>query len=851
MPKAAMSRIAALLLALAVSINSARADNPKPVNIPAGDLTAALELLEKQSGVEIVYRPELLKGLRTGGARGTLSSGQAVTMLLKGTSLELHSDRTGVLLITPAGSGGAGIASSGDEAPAATHRHDDAQGDGKNTSRDFRVAELDQADTGTGVDRGQLPVLQEVVVTAQKREERLQDVPVPVTALDASGLARTSQLRLQDYFSSVPGLSLTPDDNGGAFLSIRGITTGYGTNPTVGITIDDVPYGASATAGNALLSVAPDIDPNELQRVEVLRGPQGTLYGASSMGGLLKFVTTDPSSERLSGQVQVGMNGVYNGNSPGYNVDGSINVPISDTVAVRASGFTRRDPGFIDNIATGQHAVNEADFYGGRTSILWHPSEDFSLKLSALLQDSEAHGSSYATLGLGDLQQDNLAGTGLFSRRIQAYSANLNANVGGIQLTSITAYSNTSSSDTIDLGPAGFTQYTSQQFGVNGTAERDQFNVRKFTQELRLSSSIGGWFDWLVGGFYDHENTPITTTISAEDATSGARVGQWLNTSFPTTFDEYAGFADLTFHITNRFDIQVGGRESRDKESISQSFEGVYVPLFLGAVSPYILPPVNSSTNAFTYLVSPRLKLSENWTVYARLASGYRPGGPNDSPGVPREFAPDRTENYELGTKGEFLDRRLSADVSVYYIDWRNIQLSVYDPLTFLSYVANASQAKSQGAELSLGATPLTGLTVKAWLTFSDAVLKASLPANDFAAATAGDRLPYSSRFSGNSSIDYEFPLAAHLDGFVGAATSYVGNRYGLFTAPMQQRAVMPAYAKTDLKAGLKFAPWTLVFYANNVTDKRGVLNSGNPDFPNSVYYITPRLVGFSLNCTF
>jgi iron complex outermembrane receptor protein len=833
------------------------------LDIPAQSLKDALQALALASQHKLLYSSELVDGRRSPAVKGQFTTEQAVKALLSGTDLSYEVTSDGLVLIRAA-----------DEPPhtstAPATRGDDPTGEtapakeGKKSSSDeFRLAQATQGSTqstspvGNGNQssanaQSSGPTLTEIIVTAQKREERLQDVPVPVTALDGSALAETNQLRLQDYYSSVPGLALTPDDNGGAFLSIRGITTGYGTNPTVGITIDDVPYGASATAGNALLSVAPDLDPSELARVEVLRGPQGTLYGAASMGGLLKFVTVDPSTDRLGGQVRAGLSSINNGQKLGYDTNASINVPISNTVAVRASGFTRQDPGYIDNIATGQRGINEEDFYGGRVSALWRPNDDFSLKLSALVQDSKSHGSSYATIGLGDLQQNTLIGTGLFDRNIQAYSANLSAKLGNVDLTSVTGYSNTRSSDDIDLGPAGFGPYTLQQFNVSGTAEVDRFEIRKFTQEIRLSSSVSHWLDWLVGGFFDHENTPITTTIVPEDSTTGTIVGQWLNTNFPTTFTEYAAFADFTVHITDRFDLQLGGRESQDKESISQTFVGAYYDsLFISAASPYILSKVNSKTNAFTYLVTPRFKLSSNWMVYARLASGYRPGGPNDSPGVPRLFSPDKTENYELGTKGEFLDRRMSVEASVYYIDWRNIQLSVYDPQTFLSYVNNASRAKSQGVELTLGAKPVTGLSVNAWLTFNDAVLTAPLPTNDFSYGVSGDRLPYSSRFSANASINYEFPLSGRVGGFAGAAMSYVGDRYGIFTGPTQQRAILPAFAKTDLRAGIKYDLWTVNFYVNNVADKRGVLNGGNPDFPNFLYYIQPRLVGLSIAKTF
>ena len=186
------------------------------------------------------------------------------------------------------------------------------------------------------------PQLEEVIVTAQKKTENLLDVPVPVTAISAQSLIDTNQLRLEDYFTQVPGLTVTPSGYGVPQLAIRGITTGGFTNPSVGITVDDVPYGSSS--GIASGQEVTNFDPNDLQRVEVLRGPQGTLYGASALGGLLKYVTVDPSPAALSGQVQAGTTDVYNGGSLGDNFRGAINVPLDDTLAVRASAFYRTDP---------------------------------------------------------------------------------------------------------------------------------------------------------------------------------------------------------------------------------------------------------------------------------------------------------------------------------------------------------------------------------------------------------------------------------------------------------------------------------------------------------------------------
>jgi len=271
--------------------------------------------------------------------------------------------------------------------------------------------------------------LAEIVVTAQKRIERLQDVPVPVTALNAEQLTDRNQLRLQDYYASVPGLNFAADPfTGSPLLAIRGIVAAYGQAPTVGVLVDDVPFGSSTSQGDGY--EAPDVDPSDLQRVEVLRGPQGTLYGADSMGGLIKYVTVDPSVEGFSGRVEGGLSEVGHGTQMGYSARASANIPLSDALAVRLSGFSRQDPGYVDNLQTGDRGVNWAKFYGGRASALWKSSEAFSVKLSALFQENHRYGSSMADVGagFGDLQQSVLKNTGGYQKKIQAYSATVTAN---------------------------------------------------------------------------------------------------------------------------------------------------------------------------------------------------------------------------------------------------------------------------------------------------------------------------------------------------------------------------------------------------------------------------------------
>jgi iron complex outermembrane receptor protein len=686
--------------------------------------------------------------------------------------------------------------------------------------------------------------LEEVIVTAQKRSERLQDVPVPVTAISAEDLASNSQSQLRDYYTHVPGLNVTPGIQSNQTLAIRGITTGSG-NPTVGVTIDDVPFGASTNLGGG--RAVPDIDPGDLQRVEVLRGPQGTLYGASSLGGLLKFVTRDPSTDDLGGQLQANSSDVVNGDDLGYSVRGSVNVPLlRETFAVRASGFFRRDPGYIDNVQTGERSINSADANGGRLTALWRLSDEWSVKVSALIQEIDGDGAASVDPTLGDLRQSRLRDSGWYERKAELYSATVAGKLGAGELTSITGYGVNSFSDSFDLSFA-LGAAAQAAFGVTGVPLLSDNETKKVSQEMRFNVPLGDSAEWLLGAFYTDEDSELTDLRLAVNPVTGATVGRMSFASFPTTFEEYAAFTDLTYHFTDRFDVQFGGRHSEIEQTFSQTSINT-----AGVQS--VIPELTAKTDAFTYLVTPRFEVSPDLMLYARLASGYRAGGTNIFPGgvVPPKYEPDETQNYELGLKGDFLGGTLSADLSLYYIDWKDIQLTLVSPGNF-TFTTNGSRARSHGAELAVQASPVTGLQISGWFAWNDAELTEPLPpgAAGTAVGRAGERLPNTSRVSSYLSVDQEFSLTGALMAFIGGSVAYVGDRVGPFRAvPVRQE--FESYTQVDLRVGLRMESWSGNIFATNVSDERGALFGGLGANPSTAFtYIQPRTIGVSLSKTF
>ena len=536
----------------------------------------------------------------------------------------------------------------------------------------------------------------------------------------------------------------------------------------------------------------PDLDPADLASIEVLRGPQGTLYGASSLGGLLKYVTTDPSLTEVKGRVEVGVDGVTDGGT-GFVYRGSVDLPaIPNVLGFSLSAFDRRDAGFIDDPTHGFSNVNQVEVKGGRGALLWRPDDAISLKVTALLQQTDANGQNFINTNgtlttSGGLNQTGLLGTGPYEMKSQLYAATLTDNFGAVTLTSVTGY-NINEYDAIGQFGA-FNSLAEAIFGVNGAALSNAFENKKFSEEIRLASNSTGAFTWLLGAFYSHDDTSSVQSIPAIDPASGTSVGILDNSVFPDQLSEIAGFGDLTVHFTDRFNVQLGGRESEDRQTYNETDSGA----LLGGTS--VVPTEHTRDSSFTYLVTPQYKFSPDLMTYARVATGYRVGGPNPSAalfGFPTTFEPDKTTNYELGLKGELLDRRCTFDADIYYINWNNIQIQETNPATQFVYFTNAEKASSKGAELSLQARPSQGLTLSMTAAYTDAILGRDLPGGAY--GLQGNELPYSSHFVGSLNADQEFRLSAGITGFAGLSSNYTGSRFGSFAPAPPPTAVRPEF---------------------------------------------------------
>lgn len=694
---------------------------------------------------------------------------------------------------------------------------------------------------------------QDIVVTAQKREERLLDTPQSVTALSADDLSKLSAVQFRDFANMVPALSFTTQGAGQTQISLRGVTTGNDVGPTVGIYVDEVPYGSSSAFANAA-SLALDVGLFDVERVEVLRGPQGTLYGASTMGGLVKYVSKRPSLTEFGGAAQASLSDTRGG-GVSYNAAAALNIPIAaDKAAVRASGFYSRDGGYIDNLALGEKDVNRARIYGGRLDLLLAPTEALSIRLTGYLQNVARGGTSMADVSLagdpvdGALDQRRLYAEP-FDQRFRLVSGTIAYDFGAAALTSISSYQTARVSYRSDLSAFYVPLFGSigLPFGAIGIDQRRDLD--KFAQEVRLGSTGKPALEWAIGGFYTHEKSRNFQHLVSRDLAGQTSTIDLATLSIPSRYEEYAAFGDLTWHITDRFDVSGGLRYAANRQHFQQDGSGL-----LGTS----IPAHTSKDDVVTWLANARYKFGDRATAYLRYATGYRPGGPNfvlNDPATglstgPATFGADMLDSYEAGFKAETADRSFGIDASAYHIDWTNIQ--VISARAGGTIIANAGRAKIDGAELALTARPSPAVTVTGAFAYQDARLA---DADADLGAAKGERLPNVPRFTAALNFDYRLldsPVAPAL----GATLRFVSDRRASFdgSASFPQYR-LPDYVTIDLRAGASFGPIDAQFFVRNLFDVRGQLSAvtllSALGGPAQVSIVQPRTIGVSASTRF
>lgn len=713
------------------------------------------------------------------------------------------------------------------------------------------AASQDGAGTPVSKPDGAAPTdFKAVIVTANKRPEDIRNVASSISVVSDEQLENINAGQLTDYANYVPGLQAASDGTPGQTrVSLRGIAP-LSSGATVGTYIDETPVGSSGLYQAATILML-DLLPYDIDHLEVLRGPQGTLYGAGSMGGLLKYVTRAPDPSSTEFRIGGGVSSVDHGEN-GSNVRFGANVPlIDDKLAVRLSYARNNLPGYIDNPVNGEKDINDATQTSARAALLWK-GDAFTLKLTALQQkinsDNNATVSidpaTYQPLG-GDLTHYVFVDSP-FKKNVDYYAATLDWDLGWGDFTSATGYSKIDTKrrqdTTIDYGNVG-----AAYFGLpQGSSYFDTtLDFKQLTQEFRLASKSGGPVEWLVGTFYSKEegNNLQFAALNQMDGSPlpppyDAAAGDLATLQLPTDFKEIAVFANASWQFTDRFKVGAGVRYAENDQNFVQDVTS-------GILLPIARTPNSSSENVFTWSLTPQFQISKDTLLYAKVATGYQPGGPNVKlPGVPDQVDSSTLTSYEAGLKTMFADNRVQFDVSVFRLDWEDIQVAAsFGGNTGL---VNGGTARSQGIEFSSLFRPTTNLQLGFNASYIDAELSDNFPTMvipqgpyivELTTGLSGDSMPYTPKLQYSLTADYFFPLgSSDWEGHVGGGYRWIDNRVNTttqvqdileaasgdlldrqVTAPLR----MDSYHSLDLYAGVENAHWSIRAYVKNATDER------------------------------
>jgi iron complex outermembrane recepter protein len=701
--------------------------------------------------------------------------------------------------------------------------------------------------------------LAEVIVTATRRSESIQNVAGQVTALTSGTLTQINARDFNDFAGFVPGLSYSSTGPSTNLLVIRGITTGSQLSSATGVYLDDIPLGASTSNGIGYQSL--NVNVFDLNRVEVLNGPQGTLYGATSLGGTVKYITNSPDLKSFRAEAGAQVSSTEHGGT-NHAYTGMVNLPFGSGVgAVRIDGYQVYDSGYAKDPVYRRANQGWDRSEGGRVSLLLQPTDEFDIRLNASTQHIPSESANVAfrdpvtrrpTYGTYDQAYPTFQPS---NYSLTLYSATLNYDMPWAKLTSISGYqvnNGTSSTDNSLIYDAALKVLGA---GADPWSLYVNTTTKKFTEEVRLASHENDTFQWLVGGFLNNEKTYEIVDLFDFANPGGTFFGLSPFTSFlPSTYREYAAYADGTVFITRQFELGLGVRYSKQRQAYEETVSGL---LATGSAAVLTPPVATSDQSVVTYLINPKYHITDDVMVYARAASGFRPGGPNFvlSPGLGNPtFAPDRLWNYEIGEKSTFLDKRATLDFDIYDILWKDIQVTVNNG--GVNQLENAGTARVTGAELAFNYRVFSALTLGGSAAYTDARLTSSAPV--IGVKSPGARLPLSPRYNFALVGTYNFNIVENYTGALNVTDRWVGERLAGFGTPISPQYRLASYNITDLNLSV-YAPHGLEYglFVRNVFDKAGevsasvLANEYNPASPVPVVLAQPRTVGLSVKYKF
>lgn len=737
----------------------------------------------------------------------------------------------------------------------------------------------------------------DIVVTAQRREQNLQDVPLSVSILGAETLEQLKLRNFEDYVRFLPSVSTNGSNPGfNSTVVVRGIVADVGnvasgSLPPVGQYLDEQPI--------TTIDGAPDMTVYDVARVEQLSGPQGTLFGASSMGGVLRIITKKPDLKALAYGVDVDLNKTEKGGWGG-SLKGFVNIPLNDRIALRAVGWTNKRAGFIDNVPStwtyssgitvdnskfARKDYNDSKTTGGRVALGIELGDNWTVTPSIVGQKSKRNGQFSYKPPLGDLKTDVFTREDGEDNWYQA-ALTVEGKIGDFDLIYAGAYMDRSTKQHVNY--ADYDYLYDQAYGIfPSDAQRVDDNGQpidprqtlildndftKQSNELRLSSPSDRPFRAVIGAFHQRQVQDIFLNynipgLAAALSVSGTPGASWI-TSQQRIDRDYALFGQAEFDVVPTVTLTAGIRGYRYDNSLFGWFGGrSNERLCIGPPATPSAPCVNLGLiengravprrvkgDGVTYRLGVTWRITPENMIYFSMADGFRPGGTNrlgergqavlSSATVP--YGPDTLVNYEVGSRNLLFDGRARLNVTLFNQEWRDIQLGI--AINGVNLIQNVAKARSRGVELAAIVEPAPGLTLTINGAYIDAKLLSDYSSNGNIIAPAGARLAYSPRLKANAILRYEW-TAGETYPFAQIAQTYQSDVVGGFSN--FQRDLFgnyPAYGITDLSAGFYKGKFGVGAYASNVFDKRAVTYRSYLFFQQQAgayqYVVQPRMVG-------
>jgi outer membrane receptor protein involved in Fe transport len=742
--------------------------------------------------------------------------------------------------------------------------------------------------------------LREVVVTATKLGAAdVINVPASIQAITGASLQREDASGIMSIAGQIPGLAVQTLGPGDRRYIIRGInSTGAS---TVGVYYGEavVTQGNSDDGGG----FQPDIRVYDMNRIEVLRGPQGTLYGASSMSGTIRFIPNEPVLDRTKGYVSLEDSTTQHaGNN--YNVNGMLNLPIIDDVlALRVVGWKLYDSGYVNQIRVGAgvtslvngvsvpvaplgflKGVNYDDVGGGRAILRYRPSKNLTVDLNYTAQSEHSGGSSrWTPPGVQAFAGGTIppvTGCDLCNTDVTQSPWSDNIKVYGMTVKWRTKLGKLTFTDNQFNRKTGFTFDSTPilvSFAVPIPAETLEPRERKSnSSEVRFATTLDSPVNFVVGAFRQQASTNLAVDVLTTDAMglvtgpfSSANSADALtypgvgNTFFGRTdhreTQQWAGFGQATWKITDRWTAEAGARYFTENLSGYQVQTHPFGGFPPGTPSDVPIYDPNESFNKVTWMGNLSYRLGPQALLYATVATGFRGGGLNSlsepfEP-VPKAYAPDSLTNYELGVKGSLLSGYLQYQLDGYLIHWNNIQVQLTTPDGAFVYQGNAGQAEVKGAEFQLKARPVRYLTATLAGSYQDAYLTQGASAQQKqlnpTLGITGDKIPNVPDFQLNAQLDYTRPLVGSWIGTVGTSVTYRGGVNSYF-ASNPFNLPLKSYALWDLRAGAIYRHWSVTLFAHNLSNERAQVSAINStQDPHALLTVQPRTIGITVTRRF